>query len=216
VIAAEAPRGSAALLALDGELPSAELIRRLSATHDVLVAADGAARALSALGITVDLVIGDLDGLGADRERIAASGALVIEEPGQEWGDFEKALEWIERDGYASVTVIGIGGGLIDHALNNFSVLARHVGRLRIAIAADGLLGWCVGDELRFSCTVGDRVSLIPLPAATVATEGLAWALSGERLAFGEREGASNRATDASGAVSVSDGVLLVVHVPAV
>lgn len=205
---------SAALLVLAGILPERSTLLELRARHALLVAADGAAIALDALGIVPDVVIGDLDSIGELRSRLADSGVMVIEELGQETNDFEKALNWIADRGLTRVTIVGIDGGMIDHTLNNFSVLAKHAGHLSLEIRSGEALGWAVTDRIELACAPDERISLIPLPSARVTTRGLAWELSASMLAIGAVEGASNRALGDRVVVDVHEGTILVVHYP--
>ncbi|HVK38132.1 MAG TPA: thiamine diphosphokinase [Candidatus Kapabacteria bacterium] len=219
-----------ALVALAGTLPDRAVLEDLRREHATLVAADGAAIALDALGMRPDVVIGDLDSIGSLRGALEESGATVVEEASQESNDFEKALVWIAESGLVAATVVGIDGGMIDHTLNNFSVLARHARRLELTIRSADAIGYCIagrdteddtdttGDRrtghLELDAAEGERVSLIPLPSARVTTRGLAWELTDETLAIGIRDGASNRALGVRVRVEVSEGVLLVVHFP--
>jgi thiamine pyrophosphokinase len=200
------------LLALDGILPDTELIAELRTRHSILVAADGAALALRKRGILSDVVIGDLDSVGEMGGTLAADGAEIIEIANQEQNDFEKALLWGIERGERAVTIIGMGGGMVDHALNNFSVLARYARRLRLSVHDDISTAWAVSDSLEFTATAGNRVSLIPLPQVRLTTSGLVWQLDNEVLAIGEREGASNRAAADNVTVQVSEGLVMIFH----
>jgi thiamine pyrophosphokinase len=200
------------LLALDGLLPGAAFIQRLRPHHTLLVAADGAALKLRERGILPDVVIGDLDSVGDFREVLIAEGVEVIEEPSQELNDFEKGLRWVIARGELSATVIGIGGGMTDHALNNFSVLARYARSIRLSVRDEESIGYAVHDAIVLNASPGDRLSLIPLPRARLTTTGLVWELDDEVLGFGEREGGSNRAAERIVTVRVTEGVVLVFH----
>ena len=203
-----------ALLVLSGTLPDAERLVALCAASDTVVATDGAAVAMTAAGARVDIVIGDLDSIGPHRSSVEAAGATIVEEPSQDHGDFDKALVWLRENGTTSVTIVGFDGGMLDHTLNNASVLARHAHLLEINVISGNALARCVVDQWRIPANPGDRISLIPLPQARVTTERLEWPLRDEVLAFGAREGASNRASGADPDVIVHEGVVLVVHFP--
>jgi thiamine pyrophosphokinase len=200
------------LLALDGVLPDAAFVNRLRPRHTLLVAADGAALKLRERGIRPDVVIGDLDSAGAIREVLIAEGMEVIEEPSQELNDFEKVLRWVIGRGERSATVIGIGGGMTDHALNNFSVLARYARSIRLSVWDEESIAYAVHDSIVLNATPGDRISLIPLPRVRLTATGLAWELDDVVLGFGKREGASNRAAESVVNIRVTEGVVMVFH----
>lgn len=203
-----------ALIAAAGTLPEAGLTARLRSEHTLMIAADGAATALAAGGILPDVMIGDLDSGAAEVERLRSAGVEVIEVADQDRNDLEKALALAAARGHTHVTVIGAAGGMTDHTLNNFSVLARFADRLRIRIVEDDSLGFLLRDGIRLDARAGDRISLIPLPDATLTTSGLVWELRAERLMFATREGASNRAAVDTIAVEVHAGTVLVLHYP--
>lgn len=203
-----------ALLALHGVLPSPARLRGLRTSHGLVVAADGAAKALLAAGLDVDLVIGDLDSIGDERALLEEAGVTVVEEPSQETGDFEKALLWLAENGEKHITIVGFDGGMLDHSANNLSVLARHAPNLTLDIISGNAFARCVVDSYEFVCPPAGRVSLIPLPEARLTTAGLVWELRDETLAIGIREGCSNRARASDVSVSVAEGVVLVVHYP--
>jgi thiamine pyrophosphokinase len=203
------------LLAIDGDVPSASLVHDLAQRARAIVAADGAAVKLSRLAVVPDVVIGDLDSISS-REALRSAGTLVVEEPSQEKGDLEKAIEWIVARGEESVVVVGAMGGMPDHALNNMSILARHAPNIAIRLVDDRYQGYLVTTSLAIETSGGDRVSLIPLPEARISTHGLEWELHDEVLAIGIREGASNRAIGALVRIDVSDGAVIAFHYPLV
>ncbi|MBC8144712.1 MAG: thiamine diphosphokinase [bacterium] len=203
-----------ALLALSGSLPTTARMHELAAVHELVIAADGAASAVVAAGLRVDVVIGDLDSIGHSRDTLDEAGVTVVEEPSQETGDFEKALVWLRESGVQRVTVIGFDGGMLDHALNNASVLARHAPHFILDVVSGNAVARCTTATYSFECPRDGRVSLIPLPSARLTTTGLEWELSDQTLAIGVRDGCSNRATGSTVSVDVHEGTVLVVHYP--
>lgn len=180
----------------------------------MVVAADGAARRLASAGLRPDAIIGDLDSFD-DRHSAATRGSLLVEELDQNRNDFEKALDWLITQGVDDVTIVGCTGGMPDHALNNFSVLARYAGRLHIRLRERDCVGYCSSRHIRIDAHEGERISLIPLPSSRLVTTGLVWNLHDELLEMGVREGASNRAAhDGQVDVEVRAGVVVVFHYP--
>ncbi len=199
------------LLLLNGQLPPAPQLQSLSARFRRVVAADGAAVAAVKNGVTPDAVIGDLDSVGGQRTNLEELGVTVIERPSQEENDFEKSLKWLIEQGETTVTIAGIGGGMIDHTLNNFSIVAKFAHQLQLRFLHEGSVGIVVVGDAQIPAVPGLRVSIIPLPAATITTIGLAWELSNQQLAIGQREGASNMAVANLVSVRVHHGVAAVV-----
>ncbi|MGE3799819.1 MAG: thiamine diphosphokinase [Candidatus Kapaibacterium sp.] len=208
------------LLILDGDLPSEKIMRELILEHSPLIAADGAAAQLRNYKIRPDIIIGDFDSLGDERFDPFFAGTELIEDKSQQTYDGEKCLAWILNAGHNRVMVVGVGGGMIDHVLNNFSLLAKFADKLSISTRQEDSIGYLVTSSLSIGTNPGERISLIPLPAAQLQTEGLEWNLEGEELSLGRREGGSNRAVGSEVRVDVATqippGCVALFHYPLV
>lgn len=186
---------------------------------DLIVAANGGAKYARFLGLTPHVVVGDIDSLDPETAQwLAQHGARVIRHPrAKDETDLELALVFAAQSDASEILVAGAWGGRPDQALANVQLLAhpalsgrlvRLVGRTYEAFLVHG------GEERRISGRRGDTVSLLPFAgdAHGVYTSGLEWALAGATLRFGVGRGISNVLTDAEARISVSDGLLLVVH----
>ena len=201
------------LLALDGELPSYATLRDLVAAHSPIVAADGAALQLRREEIRPDIIVGDLDTIGEAVSDSFFKDVRIVRDESREEYDGGKALRTLIDEGHDRVTVIGAGGGMIDHVLNNFSLIARVADRLRIRVVDDRCIGYIVvGDTLTIPTREDERISLIPLPTARLGTTGLFWELEGQLLSIGHAEGASNRTVGDQVVVRVDEGKVVVFH----
>ena len=182
-----------------------------------VVAADGGLERALALGLDVDVVIGDLDS-GSEAAVAAAerAGARVVRHPvAKDATDLELALDEAVALGARRVLVVASAGGRLDHLLASLLQL----GSDRLAgLELDALVGEAlvhvVRGERRLSGTPGEVVTLVPLggPAAGITTTGLEYPLAAETLAPGSTRGVSNvfAATDAH--VRVTQGVLLAIR----
>ena len=200
------------VLILDGDLPSEELTKSIIDGASTVVAADGAALKLGDMGIAPDIIIGDLDTV-TDEVAMAAveSGGTEIRYDGSQLEyDGEKGLVYLIDSGAEEITVLGAGGGMIDHVLNNFSLMTRYAQEVSIRTVDDLCTGYFVTDRLTIDTEEGQRVSIIPMPGAQVTTKGLHWELDGEVLAWSIREGASNRAIGEKVSVAVRNGTVVV------
>lgn len=151
-----------------------------------LVAADGGADRLLALGARPDAVIGDLDSISPNARQ--AFAAVLHEVPEQESTDFEKALRAI-----AAPFVLGLGfrGGRLDHGLAVLNALVRHPAR-RCVILGGGEAIFAAPPVLALDLPTGTRLSLFPLAEVTGCSSGLRWPIAGLRFAPGGRIGTSN------------------------
>lgn len=200
------------LLVLDGVLPPRNQLAQVCAQHSLTIAADGAALQLRDCEVYPDVIIGDLDSVGPHLHDAFFASAVFLERPDQNEYDGAKALHWLVQQGYRQVTILGSSGGRIDHILNNFSLFARFADRLSIMLQYSNSVGYITGSTLHLKTTPNERISLIPLPSARLTTTGLAWNLNSEELAFGKREGASNKAIGVEASVEVIEGIVGVFH----
>jgi len=186
---------------------------------DLVVAADsGLAHAL-ALGVHVDLVIGDLDSVDPTQlDAAVADGAVVERHPAaKDATDLELALDAALDRGATSVHVVGVGGGRLDHFFGNVLLLASpRYAAARVDAHVAGAHVVVVHDRVELDGSPGGMCSLLPFggPAVGVLTEGLRFPLRHETLAPGTTRGVSNEFLATRAAVSLESGVLLAV-VPA-
>jgi len=197
-----------------------EQIRRSACAADIVVAADGAWAKARRLGIDVDLVVGDLDSLDeAGLEQLIASTVPVKRfSVDKDRTDTEiavdLALEWNAR----WITVCGVGGGRIDHALAHVFLLGKRpvTGsremRLELAIGRETVI-WVEGEIDLEGALPGDRVSLIPVDhCVRVSTWGLRFPLSDELLVRTAARGISNVVCTLPARVRISEGAAIMIH----
>jgi thiamine pyrophosphokinase len=195
----------------------------------MVVAADGGARHAAALGVVIDLWVGDGDSLGEpDIAALEAAGIpLERSRPDKDESDTELAILAAIRLGASGIVVVGaLGGPRTDHALANIGLLALPEldGRPATILDAEariGLIKAPAGDgssvERRLTGRAGDLVSLLPFGPGVegVTTEGLGFALRDEPLVTGHTRGLSNIRISPEARVTVRSGSLLVVESPA-
>jgi thiamine pyrophosphokinase len=213
-----------ALIVADGDVPSRATIDRLfapAAQRDLLViAADGGALKAVALGLRLQVVVGDADSLSsADADRLRADGVeVLVFPPDKDESDTELAVREALHRGAERLVIVGaFGGRRFEHALANVLLLTLPELRGRDVCLADGasvlrvLFG---GERLEITGQPGDYVSLLPLTeeAAGVTTEGLAYPLLGATLSQGPARGLSNELSGVRASVSLDAGRLAVIH----
>jgi thiamine pyrophosphokinase len=192
---------------------------------DVLAADGGLARA-RALGVSPDVLVGDLDSLEpalADGARAAGIEVLRAAVDKDE-SDTELALLEAVRRGATRVTVLGaFGGPRLDHALANLWLLA-HPGLAGVTVvlldaaARVSLVTAPAADGSPVHHPLpgpsGATVSLLPLggDVTGITTAGLRYPLHDEPLRTGPARGLSNVRTGPGAAVTVRAGRLLIVE----
>jgi thiamine pyrophosphokinase len=181
-----------------------------------VVAADSGADHARRLGLTVDVIVGDLDSIDP-ATLMAFPDATIHDHPvDKDATDLELALQLVAADSDVSrVVVIGGSGGRLDHFLANAATLSSpslaHVDVVWIAHPGRVTV---VHDIARLHGSVGEQVSLVPIGGDVqgVRTTGLRWPLDDETLAFGSSRGVSNELVKAVATVAITDGVLLAVQ----
>jgi thiamine pyrophosphokinase len=200
-----------ALLMCNGEHPSRALVHRLARKAHVIVAADGGANGARTLGITPDLIIGDLDSITPGTRKFFSSTA-VIRVQRQDNTDMEKALDYILAESLArEVMIIGATGKRIDHTLGNLVVLSGYARRIRVIACGDGWHAFPVTKTEQIHASVGTTLSLIPFDDCHGLTlKGLKYLLRNASLRAGQIA-VSNVVRRSPCSVSLRDGKLLAV-----
>ena len=171
-----------------------------------------------ALGLRVDLAIGDFDSVAPhDLASVEAGGARLERHPeAKDATDLELGLHVAIAHGAGRIIVLGGHGGRLDHLLANALLLAAapfagidveaHMGTASVTVARPGR-------STPVPAPVGATVSLLPVggEATDVVTSGLAYPLRRESLAPGTTRGVSNVVSDGSASVTLGSGTLLVV-----
>jgi thiamine pyrophosphokinase len=186
-------------------------------TGTIVVAADSGLEHARALGLHVDVVVGDLDSVDpAHLDLAVVAGTRVERYPtDKDATDLELALDLARDEGASSITVLGAGGGRLDHFLANALLLASP---RFAAVDIVALVGEARATVVRRSVTLhgepGSLVTLLPIggPVDGVRTTGLRWVLHGERLEPGSTRGVSNEMTAPAATVALGTGVLLAVQ----
>ena len=182
-----------------------------------VVAADGGLDRALALGLDVDVVIGDLDSVSPDAlDAAKAGGARVVRHPeAKDATDLELALDEAVALRARAVLVVASAEGRLDHLLALVLLLgSERYAELEIdAVVGDSLVH-VVRGERTLTGTPGELVSLLAIGGAAtgVATEGLEYTLGGETLDPGTSRGVSNVFTGAEARIAVGDGVVLAVR----
>lgn len=187
---------------------------------DLVIAADGGSGHAAALGLGIDVIVGDLDSIepGVLQSAEAAGAAVERHDADKDATDLALALDAAMARGAARITVLGVGGGRADHHLANVLLLASaEYADVEMDAWVDGSLLAVVHRHREIDVGEGATVTLLPVggPAVGVRTSGLRWPLSGDTLTPGTSRGVSNVALMPMIEVEVGSGTLLAVITPA-
>ena len=210
-----AARVHTALVFAGGDPPAPD---DLAATRepDVVIAADSGLAHARAVGLHVDLVVGDLDSVDpAHLDAAIADGTAVERHPAaKDATDLELALDAALERGATAIRMLGVGGGRLDHFLGNVLLLASpRYAVARVDAHVEGARVVVVHERVDLDVAPGGLCSLLPLggPAVGVLTDGLRYPLHRETLPPGTTRGVSNEFLGARATVSLESGVLLAV-----
>ena len=183
----------------------------------MVIAADGGVDRALALGLHVDLAIGDFDSVSdAGLAAAETAGARIERHPAtKDATDLELALDAAVALHPARVVVVGSDGGRLDHLLGSVLLLADE---RYAAIEIDACLGDAHVHVIRGTRallgTPGDLLTLLPVHGAAqgVTTEGLEYPLRDETLPPGTSRGVSNVFAASEARITVDRGCLLAIR----
>lgn len=197
-----------ALVMANGEPPSRGLFEAIDAPGTTLIAADGGARHVLALGRVPDAVVGDLDSVD-DAMRAAIPADRFHRVSRLDTTDLEKAIAYAVELGATEIDILGAGGGRSDHALANLSMLRLYRGRARMSMHDELFAISLVEDSAVVDAPAGTVVSLVAIGECVgITTSGMRWDLEDFTLGFGPR-GIHNEVATSPASVSVRSGDLL-------
>jgi thiamine pyrophosphokinase len=198
-----------ALIIANGEPPKKQRLQSLAREANKIICADGGANTALKSGIVPDAIVGDLDSIHAEA-LVKFHRVPTFEDRDDETTDLEKAILWAIKANYDHITVVGATGKRVDHSVGNLAVIAKYYPDAIIRFVDDlGEISY-IGRELTFEAKNGDVVSLIPLSRCEgIVTKGLRYALEGEALELGVREGTSNVVDNSPVNIKVQKGHLL-------
>ena len=215
----EPPPGHVVILA-NGVWSNPETILRLAGDADAIIAADGAWAKAKQLGIDVSLVVGDLDSIGEEEaKQLADSSVPTLAFPvDKDRTDTEIAVDLALEWRVPRISICGVGGGRMDHALGHAFLLGKcpasqeSEARLELVSGSETAV-WVEGEiELNGAC-LGDRVSILPIDfAVRVSTTGLRFPLTNELLHRPAGRGISNAVCALPARVRICEGAAIVIH----
>lgn len=187
---------------------------------DLIIAADGGTHHCLSLGITPDVVIGDLDSLTADDiNGLQIAGVEIVRYPAKkDQTDLELALRLAIDRGADEIVVFGAMGGRWDMSIANILLPAEQNlsnATIRIINGRHEIMLLRTGKKITFHGEKGDILSLIPLgrDALGITTVGLEYPLKDDVLRFGSSQGISNVLVEETATVFLKQGMLLCVHI---
>ena len=199
-----------ALILGNGEPPTRALLDEFYSEDKLLLCADGGADTARRYGLKPDYIVGDLDSISRD---IAGDQTVrFIRVDADNTGtDIQKVLRHAVEQGISEAVLLGFTGRRTDHLIWNLSVLKTFGEQISLRLVDEYCDMRLIGHHIRFSAAIGQKISLCPLngPAEGIVTSGLKFALQGENLIPGLRDGISNEVITDPVEIKVERGDLL-------
>lgn len=208
-----------AIIVANGELKNPSEIQNFFEQGDIIIAADGGAGHCLELGIRPSVVIGDLDSITKDQQKVLKSSQTKFIEYARDKDqtDLELALNYTKELGINDVLLLGLFGGRLDQTIANLLLLTKKEWKYFKFTALNGNeIAYLLQDQdsLTINGEVGNIVSLIPLTqkVTEIHADGLRWALDDALLIFGTTLGVSNEMINSSCNIRIGKGKLLIIH----
>jgi len=197
------------LVVTGGEAPSREALEPFLRGVELTVAADSGLDSALELGLTVDLVVGDMDSL-LRREALSAfpPSRVLRYDAAKDETDTEIGVRVLRERGCDEIVIAGGGGGRTDHLLGILALFER--ARPPSAWVAGGFTAILLTGRNRLVARPGETLSFFALgeEVRVLSSSGLRWPLDGMCLGRASPS-LSNEATSDTIGVDVGEGRLL-------
>jgi thiamine pyrophosphokinase len=201
----------------NGDLPNLNKTHNILRVDDFIICADGGTHHALALGLTPNLVVGDMDSIEKDQWQALEKTGVPIElfPRDKNETDLELAINRAIEYQPQQIIIIAALGGRLDQTMGNIALLTRlqlKTFDVRLDDGAEEIF-FC-RDQVQVRGRSGDIVSLIPWgnPVHSIQTQGLKWPLNSETLHPDKTRGISNEMLGETASIRISSGNLLVIH----
>jgi thiamine pyrophosphokinase len=206
----------------NGVLTEPDRLRRRLRSDDRIFCADGGTVHALALGLTPQVIIGDLDSLAPDLvAQMEAAGVAVQRHPvRKDQTDLELAFQVAMAEQPDEILLVTALGGRLDQMLANILLLTRPEYALARLTLVDGPQSVTVlrpHQAVTLTGRPGDTLSLVPLTPTVeqVNLAGVEWPLAEATLTLGSTWSISNVLTAPEACLQIGEGLVLVVQIEA-
>ena len=205
------------ILFVNGDLPEPEKLRARLTPKDILIAVDGGLRHIVSLGLTPDLILGDLDSANpGDVQKLEAQGIPVRWYPiAKDETDLELGILAALEHHPQTIWIVAAIGGRLDQTLGNIFLLTQaSLTDIDVRLMDGSQEVFLIRDHTLITGQPGQTVSLLPLmgPVPGVTTDQLAYPLNHETLYPDRTRGISNLMNATTASVTIDSGILLCIH----
>ena len=151
---------------------------------DIIIACDGALETCRNSGISVDIVIGDMDSITNEALDYAKSaGVKIVKLADQNSNDLSKAINHANSLAATDITIVNVDGGSSDHQFANYLSLIEAESTARLMLNDCIVTAVSNNKPLKYSIETGTEFSLFSLGVCTgVELNGGKWQLENAEL----------------------------------
>jgi len=213
-----------AIIIANGSLGHPEKIHRIFVSRSftgrdtIIISADGGVSNTLKLGLTPDLIIGDMDSIDKDikKKKIKelSETEYICAPPGKDESDTRLAVAHAVEMGIKKIIITGALGGRTDHTFANMMLLASpELDGIDARILTDDSEIFVINKSHIINGEPGKLVSIFSLSPYTyfIKTKGLKYMLKNEKLDFSPVRGLSNVFTAAEAEIDIKEGQLLII-----
>ena len=197
-----------AVIIANGKVFDYEKIKKYIKKGDYIICADGGYDHAIKLGVTPDVLIGDMDSVKSKDLQVEK----IVYPKRKDWTDSEIVIDYARGKGFDELVLLGFTGGRADHMLTNIFMLVCNADIDMLIADENSEIKLAKKDNIVFG-KKGDIVSIIPINGnlENVSTENLEYPLNTETLYFGEGRGVSNVMTSDKCRITIGAGQGLII-----
>lgn len=199
-----------------GEIRNLNKLKHEHINHDFIICADGGVKHCVAMGLSIDLVIGDLDSISESQlSYVSKKGIPVQKYPTEkDETDLEIALTYLVENNFEMITMMGVTGHRLDHSLANIFLLKKLNNKQVFGrIIDDNNIIYYLEGKLQIP-KQSKYLSVIPLSdrGVIVSLEGVYYPLNKKHISFGSTLGISNEINEEYAQIEIHSGGALIIE----
>lgn len=204
------------IIFINGQFHEPQTAQKLIHPNDYIIAVNGGTSHALSIDIIPNVIVGDLDSLGAAEElcvRDKRTNILCFPSRKDET-DLELGLWHAIEKGATEIILLAALGGRLDQSFANLCLLTLPELRgINVRIVEGPQTAFLIRDKAEITGTPGDTVSILPIGgnAIGVTNKGLEWPLENDTLPLGTTRGISNVMLGTQARISVREGMVLCV-----
>lgn len=198
---------SSVVILVNGALPTHKKALDALSNASFIICCDGAVHKLEMLGLAPDLIVGDLDSIGADARKRYSD--ILFQDENPEICDLQKSLLYCKNHRIGEATIVGAMGLREDHVLANLSILSMYGRSMSLKMITDYGIFTPICQNTVFSSFAGQQVSVFNFDKAMVSYKNLRYPVENRQFHY-FWEGSLNESLGDEFEIEVREGTVLV------